>query len=85
GINKDIYDRAQRAYKTEVQQRIEQLTSREIEVLRLIISSHSNKESAKILNVSNRTIDAHRARIMTKLHADSLADLMKIAMQCELL
>lgn len=85
GINKDIYDRAQRAYKNEVQQRIEQLTSREIEVLRLIISSHSNKESAKILNVSNRTIDAHRARIMTKLHADSLADLMKIAMQCELL
>jgi DNA-binding CsgD family transcriptional regulator len=56
-----------------------------MDVLRLIISSHSNKESAKILNVSNRTIDAHRARIMEKLQADSLTELMKIAMQCDLL
>lgn len=85
GINKDIYARSQQSLKLEIQQRLEQLTPREMEVLRLIVSSHSNKESAKILKVSNRTIDAHRARIMEKLQADSLAELMKIAMHCDLL
>jgi two-component system response regulator FixJ len=85
GIHKDLYARSQQALKHEILQRLRQLTPREMEVLRLIISSHSNKESARILNVSNRTIDAHRARIMEKLQADSLAELMKIAMQCDLL
>jgi len=85
GINKDIYARTQRSFKSEIQQRLEQLTPREMEVLRLVISSHSNKESAKILKVSNRTIDAHRARIMEKLQVGSLAELMKIAMLCEML
>jgi two-component system response regulator FixJ len=85
GIHKDIYARSQQSLKREILQRLGQLTPREMEVLRLIISSHSNKESARILNVSNRTIDAPRARIMEKLQADSLAELMKIAMQCDLL
>ncbi|MDD1612717.1 MAG: response regulator, partial [Methylococcaceae bacterium] len=85
GIDKDIYARKQRSMKQEIQKRLAQLSTREMDVLRLIISSHSNKESAKILNVSNRTIDAHRARIMEKLQADSLTELMKIAMQCDLL
>lgn len=85
GIRKDIYARSQKSLKREILQRLGQLTPREMEVLRLIISSHSNKESARILNISNRTIDAHRARIMEKMQADSLAELMKIAMQCDLL
>lgn len=85
GIAKDIYARDQKALKQEIHHRLAQLTPRELDVLRLIISSHSNKESAKILKVSNRTVDAHRARIMEKLQADSLAELMKIAMQCDLL
>ncbi len=85
GIGKDNYARKQQAMKQELHHRLAQLTPREMEVLRLIISSHSNKESAKILRVSNRTIDAHRARIMEKMQADSLAELMKIAMLCDLL
>jgi two-component system response regulator FixJ len=85
GVKKDIYARSERALKHEILQRLDLLTPREMEVLQLIISSHSNKESAKILKVSNRTIDAHRARIMEKLQAESLADLMKIAMHCDLL
>lgn len=85
GIGKDICARTERALKHEIHQRLEQLTSREMDVLRLIISSHSNKESAKILQVSNRTVDAHRARIMEKLQAHNLTELMKIAMYCDLL
>jgi len=85
GISKDIYARTERAVRSDIQHRLAQLTPREMEVLQLIISSHSNKESAKILKVSNRTVDAHRARIMEKLQAESLADLMKIAMHCDLL
>jgi len=85
GLGKDRYARSQQALRDLIQHRLEQLTPREMEVLRLIISSHSNKESAKILKVSNRTIDAHRARIMEKLQAESLAELMKMAMHCDLL
>lgn len=84
-IAKDIDNREQLIWKREMQKRLSHLTERELQVLRLIVSSHSNKESAKILNISNRTIDAHRARIMEKLRADNLADLMMIAMESDLL
>lgn len=84
-IARDIDNRERQIWKREVQNRLSQLTEREQQVLRLIVSSHSNKESAKILNISNRTIDAHRARIMEKLRADNLADLIVIAMECDLL
>lgn len=84
-MDKDINSRTQRIRKYELQCRLSQLSNREKQVLRLIVSSHSNKESAKILNISNRTIDAHRARIMNKLQAENLADLVMIAMQGDLL
>lgn len=84
-MDKDINSRAQQIRKYELQCRLSQLSNREKQVLRLIVSSHSNKESAKILNISSRTIDAHRARIMDKLQAENLADLLMIAMQGDLL
>jgi RNA polymerase sigma factor (sigma-70 family) len=84
-INKDVTQRKQQIEKREIQRRIDRLTAREKEVLNLIIDSHSNKEVAKILDVSHRTIDVHRARIMEKMEAENIAELMMMVMQSDVL
>ena len=58
----------------------EQLTRREREVLKEIIRGSSNKEIGRHLEVSPRTIEVHRARIMEKLGARNAADLMRIVL-----
>jgi two-component system, LuxR family, response regulator FixJ len=75
-INKDIASRELCVARLTIQNRLDSLTLREHEVLSLIVKGHSNKEIAKMLDISNRTVEAHRARIMEKMQADSLADLM---------
>lgn len=84
-IKKDIENREKLIEKCKLQNRIERLTPREKEVLLLIVSSHSNKESAKKLSISSRTIDVHRARIMQKMQAENLAELVVMAMHCDVI
>jgi RNA polymerase sigma factor (sigma-70 family) len=84
-INKDRMDRKQQIEKREIERRINRLTAREKEVLNLIVGSHSNKEVARILAVSHRTIDVHRARIMEKMEAETLAELTMMVMQSNVL
>ncbi len=55
------------------------LTSREREVMDLIIAGRSNKQIATELDVSHRTVEVHRARIMEKMQAESVADLITMA------
>jgi FixJ family two-component response regulator len=50
--------------------------------MKLIAKSHSNKEAARILGISNRTIDVHRAHVMEKMKSESLADLIIKAVIC---
>lgn len=78
-IKKDIASRELCVARLTVQNRLDSLTLREHEVLSHIVKGHSNKEIAKMLDISNRTVEAHRARIMEKMQADSLADLMMMA------
>lgn len=56
------------------------LTPRELEVLNQITSGASNKEAGRILGISPRTIEVHRARIMEKLGAKNAADLVRIVL-----
>ncbi len=56
------------------------LTSREREVLGQVANGASNKEAGRRLGISPRTVEVHRARIMTKLGARSAADLMRIVL-----
>lgn len=56
----------------------ETLTSREREVLREIAAGASSKEAGRLLGISPRTVEVHRARIMRKLGARNAADLMRI-------
>ena len=55
------------------------LTSREREVLQLVAEGKSTKQIASELNVSTKTVEAHRHRTMEKLNAHTIADLVKIA------
>jgi two-component system response regulator FixJ len=82
-IKKDVSFREEFVKKRRIQDRIDHLTTREKEVLGLIVKSHSNKESAKILNISNRTVDVHRASIMEKMQAENVAELITMIMYCE--
>jgi DNA-binding CsgD family transcriptional regulator len=60
--------------------RHELLTPREREVLEQIVGGSSNKETGRNLGVSPRTIEVHRARIMDKLGAKNVADLVRIVL-----
>jgi two-component system, LuxR family, response regulator FixJ len=76
-------DRASRAVLNErslIQERLESLTPREREVLTLVTSGKPNKVMAADLGVSQRTVEIHRARVMEKMGASSLAQLVRMIM-----
>jgi two-component system, LuxR family, response regulator TtrR len=62
------------------QQRLAKLTQRENQVLERIVAGRLNKQIADDLDISIKTVEAHRANIMEKLGARTMADLMKIAL-----
>ena len=57
------------------------LTARESEVLHLIVEGHSNQTIATMLYLSVKTVEAHKAHIMAKLHAQSQTDLIRYALK----
>ncbi|MBL8599232.1 MAG: hypothetical protein JNL14_15980 [Devosia sp.] len=59
--------------------RLSTLTDRERQVLEQVAAGNSNKQIARNFNISHRTIEVHRARIMEKLGAASAVDLGRIA------
>lgn len=61
-------------------ERIATLTPREREVLELLADGHSNKEMARELGTSPRTIDVHRARVLQKLGVETLPDLVRLVL-----
>ena len=71
---------AVREQKLDVQERINTLTKREHEVLDLVVTGKPNKIIAHELGVSQRTIEIHRARVMEKMRARSLAELVRLHM-----
>jgi two-component system response regulator FixJ len=61
-------------------ERLARLTPREHEVLSLLGDGHQNVDIAEKLGISPRTVEVHKARIMTKLDSRSLADLIRIVL-----
>ena len=75
----DARHRALEAERLEVQARHDQLTDREKQVLALVITGKLNKQIAADLGISEKTIKVHRARVMEKMKAASVADLVRLA------
>lgn len=63
------------------QQLLGKLTPRELQVMDCLIGGKSNKEIARTLDISVRTVEIHRAHVMEKLSADSVADVVRLVMQ----
>jgi two-component system response regulator NreC len=64
---------------------VESLTPRETEVLRLIAQGHTNRQIAELLTISVRTVESHRANLMSKLDLGSRLELVHYAMKHGLL
>jgi len=78
-IAKDRDVRRGKAKRAEVAARVEELTSREREVMDLVVVGKATKRIAVDLGISPKTVESHRARIMHKMAADSLAELVQMA------
>ena len=78
-ITQDRAAKLERAELAELQRRLSCLTPREREVLPLVVSGLLNKQVAAELGISDITIQIHRGRIMKKMEADSLAELVRMA------
>jgi two-component system, LuxR family, response regulator FixJ len=64
----------------EAAERLARLTGREREVLEELVIGRSNKEIARTLDISPRTVEVHRARVMEKMEAQSLSQLVRLAL-----
>ncbi|HEX8831052.1 MAG TPA: response regulator transcription factor [Longimicrobium sp.] len=73
--------RGQDAERQAVQARYESLTARERDVMALVVSGWLNKQVARDLKISEVTVKAHRGKVMRKMNARSLADLVRMAGQ----
>lgn len=90
--NEDLLARIERALELDSQiaarqqrdnaiaSRLDQLTQREREVMQLVVAGKLNKQIADELDISMKTVEAHRARVMEKMGVRTLAELVKIVM-----
>jgi two-component system, LuxR family, response regulator FixJ len=82
-LERDAHNRAALAQHAKIRERFESLTPREREVLALMARGKPNKVMAAELGVSQRTVEIHRARVMEKSGAASLAQLVRMVMDLE--
>lgn len=81
-LEEDDLQRANRAEQRLVLERYARLSPRERQVMRLAAQGLGNKEIARELGISHRTVENHRARVMEKMQAQNLADLCRMAGVC---
>ncbi|MDE1989374.1 MAG: response regulator transcription factor [Betaproteobacteria bacterium] len=78
-LRQDERLRAHDAVNSEMQERLSSLTAREHDVMDLAVAGLTNKEIAQRLQISHRTVEIHRARVMHKTGATNLLELARIA------
>ena len=80
-LEKDSNNRAALGERNDIRHRLETLTPREREVLDLVVHGKANKVIAGDLKLSQRTVEIHRARVMEKMQASSLAHLVRMVLE----
>ncbi|OOZ36366.1 response regulator transcription factor [Solemya velesiana gill symbiont] len=82
-IEQDSVQRGEVSKLLEIQDRLAKLTPREREVMELVIAGKRNKVIAADLNITQSTVEAHRAKVMEKMEADTLSSLMRMMLTLE--
>jgi two-component system, LuxR family, response regulator FixJ len=80
-LEKDSANRAALGERNDIRRRLDTLTPREREVLELVVHGKANKVIAGDLKLSQRTVEIHRARVMEKMQASSLAHLVRMVLE----
>jgi FixJ family two-component response regulator len=78
-LTKDIKALGDEGQTAEVLERVERLTAREMEVFALVVTGMLNKQIAGELGIGEKTVKVHRARVMEKMQAGSVAELVRLA------
>lgn len=80
-MQQDLAAAAKRAESASVAQRLESLTQREQEVLGMVVGGKLNKQIADELGISIKTVEVHRSRVMQKMGANSVAELVQLTLK----
>ena len=78
-VTKDVKDLGEEDRTAEVLDRVKLLTPRETEVFALVVTGMLNKQIAGELGIGEKTVKVHRARVMEKMQAGSVAELVRLA------
>lgn len=84
-LQRDTASRVNESRREEIAQRVRTLTPRETEVMEKVVEGNSNKMIAAQLGVSRKTVEAHRAGVMKKMGAQSVADLVRMVTEFQTL
>lgn len=82
-IERSKGQRAEYIRRSTLQARLDLLSPREAQVLEGVYNGQSNKEIARNLHISHKTVELHRSNMMAKMHAESLAELVRMRSQME--
>lgn len=83
-MQQDALRRGEATRLAEIKERIARLTPREAEVMRRVVDGQRNKVIASEMSITQSTVEAHRARVMEKMEAKTLSELMRMLVTLEI-